>query len=126
MPWSLDGQRGYIKARACLEGGAGPDELQPGVMVEGEDIGHWLQHHEERWSELTTAQQERLGGKLGVRPAPKPHKAAQGRRKAGAGAREGRRRSEGGRIRPRHRRATAIPRTYGSGETAPGPHRDVR
>jgi superfamily II DNA or RNA helicase len=86
VPWSLDWQRGYVKTRACLEGGAGMGELQPGVMVDGEDIGRWLQRQRERWSELTQAQQERLD-ELGVQPAPKPHKAAQARERAGGGAR---------------------------------------
>lgn len=85
-PWSLDWQRGYVKLRACLEGGATLDELQAGVMVDGEDIGRWLQRQEERWSELTEALRERLA-QLGVRPVPKPHKAAQGCGKAGGGAR---------------------------------------
>lgn len=87
-PWPLDWQRGYTKARACLEGGATPAELQPGVLVDGEDIGRWLKRQREHWSELTAAQQQRLD-KLGVRPAPKPHKAAQSRGggKTGGGAR---------------------------------------
>lgn len=80
--WPLDWQRGWVKVRVCLEGGASLGELQPGVTVDGEDIGRWLQRQSERWNELMAAQQERLV-ELGVRAAPKPQKATRSGHRAG-------------------------------------------
>lgn len=65
-----------MKVRACPEGSASLQELQPGVMVAGEVIGRWLQRQRERWNKLCEAQHERL---VGVGPIPRAE-AAEGRR----------------------------------------------
>ncbi|CAL9327458.1 hypothetical protein SUDANB6_05959 [Streptomyces sp. enrichment culture] len=80
-PWPLNWQRHY-KVLADLAadevGGILPD-IQPGVHMDGDDIGRWLQQQRKPgvWRLLSTEQQERLS-KLGVQPdqAPPPAPAA--------------------------------------------------
>ncbi|MGW7340013.1 Helicase associated domain protein [Streptomyces sp. NPDC054808] len=80
-PWPLDWQRHYrhlAHLAADEPGGLLPD-IAPGVLMDGDDIGRWLQRQRRDWRLLTTEQQERLS-KLGVQPAqaPSPAPAARG------------------------------------------------
>ncbi|MET8406022.1 helicase associated domain-containing protein, partial [Streptomyces sp900116325] len=82
-PWALDWQRHY-KVLADLADtepdGILPD-IQPGVLMDGDDIGRWLARQREAstWTQLSTEQQQRLTT-LGVQPtqAPAPAPAAKG------------------------------------------------
>ncbi|THA82576.1 MULTISPECIES: DEAD/DEAH box helicase [Streptomyces] len=72
-PWPLDWQRHYrhlAHLAADEPGGVLPD-IAPGVLMDGDDIGRWLQRQRRNWRLLTTEQQERLT-KLGVQPAQEP------------------------------------------------------
>jgi hypothetical protein len=78
-PWPLDWQRHYRHLTHLAEdepGGHLPD-IAPGVQIDGDDIGRWLQRQRRDWRLLTTEQQDRLS-KLGVQPleAPSPAPAA--------------------------------------------------
>ncbi|MGV9700671.1 Helicase associated domain protein [Streptomyces sp. NPDC003470] len=82
-PWPLDWQRHYRHLAHLAEdepGGVLPD-IQPGVLMDGDDIGRWLERQKNpgTWKQLSTEQQERLS-KLGVQPAqaPPPTPAAKG------------------------------------------------
>jgi hypothetical protein len=75
----LDWQRHYRHLTHLAEdepGGHLPD-IAPGVQIDGDDIGRWLQRQRRDWRLLTTEQQDRLS-KLGVQPleAPSPAPAA--------------------------------------------------
>ncbi|MGY1583953.1 Helicase associated domain protein [Streptomyces sp. MN13] len=86
-PWPLDWQRHYAVLRdlaADEPHGVLPD-IKPGVLMDGDDIGWWLQRHKKpgTWASLSTEQQERLS-KLGVRPAEAPSPAPTAKRAAKA------------------------------------------
>ncbi|MGS2585878.1 Helicase associated domain protein [Streptomyces hebeiensis] len=76
-PWPLDWQRHY-KVLADLaadeDGGVLPD-IAPGVLMDGDDIGRWLERQKNpgTWKQLSEEQQQRLL-KLGLQPdqAPAP------------------------------------------------------
>lgn len=93
--WSVAWQRRWAKVRMCVEGGARLDDVLPGVVVDGEDVGAWLVEQRASWRALSAAQRGRLEA-LGV-PAPEDRDgaadgdqapAAAGDR-ADSGAREG-------------------------------------
>ncbi|MEU6051064.1 Helicase associated domain protein [Streptomyces xanthochromogenes] len=70
-PWPLNWQRHYrvlADLAADEPDGVLPD-IAPGVLMDGDDIGRWLQHQRKpgSWSQLSTEQQERLTG-LGIKP----------------------------------------------------------
>ncbi|MEV5816661.1 DEAD/DEAH box helicase [Streptomyces mutabilis] len=76
-PWPLDWQRHYRHLAHLAEdepGGVLPD-IQPGVLMDGNDLGRWLERQKNpgTWKQLSTEQQDRLS-KLGVQPdqAPPP------------------------------------------------------
>jgi superfamily II DNA or RNA helicase len=80
-PWPLNWQRRYRILADLAEdepGGALPD-IQPGVLMDGDDLGKWLQRQKNpsTWAQLLPEQQERLS-KLGVQPdqVPSPAPAA--------------------------------------------------
>ncbi|KFG71661.1 helicase [Streptomyces mutabilis] len=82
-PWPLDWQRHYAVLR-----GLAPDEphgvlpdIKAGVLMDGDDIGRWLQRHKKpgTWASLSAAQQERLS-ELGIRPAEAPSPAPTAKR----------------------------------------------
>ncbi|MFF9497929.1 helicase associated domain-containing protein [Streptomyces flaveolus] len=80
-PWPLDWQRHYrhlTHLAADEPGGVLPD-IAPGVLMDSDDIGCWLQRQRRDWRLLTTEQRERLS-KLGVQPmqASAPAPAAKG------------------------------------------------
>ncbi|MFI9269049.1 Helicase associated domain protein [Streptomyces werraensis] len=74
-PWPLNWQRHYRHLADLAEdepGGVLPD-IQPGVLMDGDDIGRWLQRQKQpsTWARLLPEQQERLT-QLGVQPAEAP------------------------------------------------------
>jgi superfamily II DNA or RNA helicase len=90
-PWPLNWQRHYrvlADLAADEPGGVLPD-IQPGVLMDGDDIGKWLQQQRKlgTWAQLLPEQQERLTV-LGVKPleapsaAPAAGRAAKGPSKA--------------------------------------------
>lgn len=78
-PWPLDWQRHYRVLADLVDADGSLPEIQPGVLMDGDDIGRWLQRQSQpgTWAQLSTEQQERLS-KLGVKPvrAPSPAPAA--------------------------------------------------
>ncbi|MFI5887676.1 Helicase associated domain protein [Streptomyces sp. NPDC051554] len=78
-PWPLDWQRHYRVLADLVDADGVLPEIQPGVLMDGDDIGRWLQRQSQpgTWAQLSTEQQERLS-KLGVKPvqAPSPAPAA--------------------------------------------------
>jgi superfamily II DNA or RNA helicase len=86
-PWPLDWQRHYrhLAHLAADEPGGHLPDIAPGVQIDGDDLGRWLQRQRRDWRLLTTEQQERLS-KLGVQPmqaqAPAARGAAKGPSKA--------------------------------------------
>ncbi|MCX4530089.1 helicase associated domain-containing protein [Streptomyces sp. NBC_01669] len=84
LGWTVDWQRHYTGLAALLAGGAGLEEIVPGVTHRGDDIGRWLTRQVRDWTRLNPEQQHRLN-ELGVKPAAQPHKApARANAKAGA------------------------------------------
>ncbi|WP_217253148.1 DEAD/DEAH box helicase [Streptomyces sp. AC602_WCS936] len=80
-PWPLDWQRHYrhlADLAADEPAGVLPD-IAPGVTIDGDDIGRWLQRQRRGWRLLSAEQQKRLSG-IGVEPArtPLPASAARG------------------------------------------------
>ncbi|MFE9927242.1 Helicase associated domain protein [Streptomyces sp. NPDC005774] len=78
-PWPLDWQRHYRVLTDLVDADGSLPEIQPGVLMDGDDIGRWLQRQSQpaTWAQLSTEQQERLST-LGVKPvqAPSPAPAA--------------------------------------------------
>lgn len=90
-PWPLDWQRHYrvLADLAADEPGGVLPNIAPGVLMDGDDIGKWLQQQRKPsvWAQLSTEQQERLST-LGIKPletpspAPATGRTAQGPSKA--------------------------------------------
>jgi hypothetical protein len=80
-PWPLNWQRHYRVLADLVDTDGSLPEIQPGVLMDGDDIGRWLQRQQQpgTWAQMSTEQQERLS-KLGVQPleAPSPAPARQG------------------------------------------------
>jgi superfamily II DNA or RNA helicase len=78
-PWPLDWQRHYRVLADLVDADGVLPEIQPGVLMDGDDIGRWLERQKQpgTWAQLSTEQQERLS-QLGVQPlaAPSPAPAA--------------------------------------------------
>ncbi|MFI9106553.1 helicase associated domain-containing protein [Streptomyces fildesensis] len=72
-PWPLDRQRHHAVLRdlAVDEPEGRLPELQPGVMVEGDDLGRWIARQRRDWAQLSATQQERLA-KPGIEPVKRP------------------------------------------------------
>jgi hypothetical protein len=72
-PWPLDWQRHYRVLADLVDADGSLPEIQPGVMMDGDDIGRWLERQKQpgAWAQLSTEQQERLS-KLGIKPAETP------------------------------------------------------
>ncbi|MEV7180647.1 Helicase associated domain protein [Kitasatospora sp. NPDC093679] len=71
--WSVDWQRHWAAVAACLDGGARVEDLLPGVTVDGDDIGRWVERQRRPavWRSLRPGQRERLE-RLGIEPHPSP------------------------------------------------------
>jgi hypothetical protein len=78
-PWPLDWQRHYRVLADLVDADGSLPEIQPGVLMDGDDLGRWLEQQKQSstWAQLSTGQQERLS-RLGVQPleAPSPAPAA--------------------------------------------------
>ncbi|MFD5876994.1 Helicase associated domain protein [Streptomyces sp. NPDC060322] len=72
-PWPLDWQRHHriLADLADSETGGVLPDIQPGVLIEGNDIGLWLQRQASNWAQLSAEQRDRLA-QLGVKPATAP------------------------------------------------------
>ncbi|MGW0836586.1 Helicase associated domain protein [Streptomyces prunicolor] len=74
-PWPLDWQRHHRVLADLVDADGVLPEIQPGVLMDGDDIGRWLERQKNpgTWAQLSTEQQERLS-QLGVQPleAPSP------------------------------------------------------
>ncbi|WP_439333935.1 helicase associated domain-containing protein, partial [Streptomyces chryseus] len=68
-PWPLDWQRHYRVLAALVDADGHLPDIQPGVLMDGNDIGRWLERQTQpgTWAHLTPKQQERLS-QLGVQP----------------------------------------------------------
>ncbi|MEU5583444.1 Helicase associated domain protein [Streptomyces huasconensis] len=88
-PWPLDWQRHYRVLADLVDADGHLPAIEPGVLMDGDDIGRWLARQREAstWTQLSTEQQERLS-QLGVEPleasspAPVAQRAAKGPSKA--------------------------------------------
>ncbi|MFE7328112.1 helicase associated domain-containing protein [Streptomyces sp. NPDC057565] len=87
LGWTVDWQRHYTGLKVLLAGGAGLQEIVPGVTHRGDDIGRWLTRQERDWARLNPEQQHRLG-EAGVKPAARPSRGPTVR-PAGTGAARG-------------------------------------
>ncbi|MFI6348735.1 Helicase associated domain protein [Streptomyces sp. NPDC050560] len=74
-PWPLDWQRHYRVLADLVDADGVLPEIQPGVLMDGDDIGRWLERQKNpgTWAQLSAEQQERLS-QLGITPleAPSP------------------------------------------------------
>ncbi|MEV7197967.1 Helicase associated domain protein [Streptomyces sp. NPDC093510] len=72
-PWPLDWQRHYRVLADLVDVDGSLPEIQPGVLMDGDDIGRWLERQSQpgTWAQLSTEQQERLS-RLGIKPAEAP------------------------------------------------------
>ncbi|MFH9983994.1 Helicase associated domain protein [Streptomyces sp. NPDC017179] len=72
-PWPLDWQRHYRVLADLVDADGSLPEIQPGVLMDGDDIGRWLQRQSQpaTWAQMSSEQQERLS-KLGVKPVQTP------------------------------------------------------
>ncbi|MFD5662829.1 DEAD/DEAH box helicase, partial [Streptomyces hirsutus] len=86
-PWPLNWQRHYRILADLVDADGHLPDIAPGVLMDGDDIGRWLQRQREAstWAQLSTEQQERLSV-LGVQPVQVPSAApAAGRAAKGSG-----------------------------------------
>jgi hypothetical protein len=92
-PWPLDWQRHYrvLSDLADTEADGVLPDIQPGVTIDGDDIGRWLTRQGEprTWAQLSTEQQERLT-MLGIKPleAPSPAPTTKGATKGQSKAKQ--------------------------------------
>jgi superfamily II DNA or RNA helicase len=79
-PWPLDWQRHYRVLADLVDADGVLPEIQPGVLMDGDDIGKWLQQQKQprTWAQLSTEQQERLT-RLGIKPLEAPSPAPAGK-----------------------------------------------
>ncbi|MFI9630769.1 Helicase associated domain protein [Streptomyces sp. NPDC052042] len=88
-PWPLNWQRHHRVLADLVEADGSLPDIQPGVLMDGDDIGRWLQQQRKPgiWAQLSTEQQKRLT-RLGIKPleapspAPTAGRAARGPSKA--------------------------------------------
>ncbi|GGV51021.1 helicase [Streptomyces spectabilis] len=72
-PWPLDWQRHYRVLADLVDADGALPQIQPGVLMDGDDIGKWLQQQKQpsTWTRLLPKQQERLTV-LGIKPLETP------------------------------------------------------
>ncbi|WP_086016564.1 DEAD/DEAH box helicase [Streptomyces davaonensis] len=75
-PWPLDWQRHYRVLADLVDADGVLPEIQPGVLMDGDDIGRWLERQKNpgTWAQLSAEQQERLST-LGIQPSETPAQA---------------------------------------------------
>ncbi|OSP40033.1 helicase [Streptomyces sp. 13-12-16] len=66
-PWPLNWQRHYRVLADLVDADGHLPDIEPGVLMDGDDIGRWLQRQRRDWKLLSSEQQERLTT-LGVKP----------------------------------------------------------
>ncbi|MFD7610803.1 Helicase associated domain protein [Streptomyces sp. NPDC059828] len=71
--WPLDWQRHHRILADLVDADGSLPDIAPGVHVDGDDIGKWLQQQRKpgTWKQLSTEQQERLTA-LGIKPLETP------------------------------------------------------
>ncbi len=76
-PWPLNWQRHYRVLADLVDADGHLPEIQPGVRMDGDDIGRWLKQQKQpaAWAQLSAEQQERLS-QLGLQPAEAPSRAS--------------------------------------------------
>ncbi|NEB75833.1 DEAD/DEAH box helicase family protein [Streptomyces sp. SID14478] len=67
--WDLAWQRAFRLVRIHLAGGGGLPSGPGDVVVQGEDLGRWMQAQRYGWEQLSTAQAWLLANVLGLEPA---------------------------------------------------------
>ncbi|WP_375964393.1 DEAD/DEAH box helicase [Kitasatospora purpeofusca] len=84
--WPLAWQRHWAGVALCLDGGATLADLVPGVSVDGDDIGRWLERQcrPAVWNGLLPGQRERLT-RLGIHPHPHSSPGIRGAAQGGDG-----------------------------------------
>lgn len=72
-PWPLNWRCHYRVLADLVDADGSLPEIQPGVLMDGDDIGKWLQQQSQpaAWARLLPEQQERLTA-LGIKPLEKP------------------------------------------------------
>ncbi|MFD7630490.1 Helicase associated domain protein [Streptomyces sp. NPDC059851] len=72
-PWPLDWQRQYRVLADLVEADGQLPDIAPGVLLDGDDIGRWLQQQKQpaTWTRLLPEQQDRLTA-IGVQPNQTP------------------------------------------------------
>ncbi|MFD7838305.1 Helicase associated domain protein [Streptomyces sp. NPDC059761] len=72
-PWPLDWQRQYRVLADLVDADGQLPDIAPGVLMDGDDIGRWLQQQKQSatWARLLPEQRERLT-ELGVQPHQTP------------------------------------------------------
>nr|WP_279571300.1 DEAD/DEAH box helicase [Streptomyces hainanensis] len=75
--WPIEWQRNYAGIQQCVDGGADPDDILPGVTVAGIDVGTWLRRQRHAWKHLSEAQR-RLLADLAIGPLHTAPEAVQG------------------------------------------------
>ncbi|WP_237518117.1 helicase associated domain-containing protein [Streptomyces sp. SID4982] len=72
-PWPLDWQRHYRVLADLVEADGSLPDIAPGVLMDGDDIGRWIQQQRKpgAWAQLLPEQRERLS-KLGIKGAEAP------------------------------------------------------
>ncbi|MGK5533994.1 Helicase associated domain protein [Streptomyces sp. URMC 129] len=70
-PWPIEWQRNYAGVQQCIDGGAEPEDILPGVTFAGVDVGVWLKRQRQTWKHLSDGQRELLES-LGITPLQTP------------------------------------------------------
>ncbi|MEH0517385.1 Helicase associated domain protein [Streptomyces sp. B21-079] len=85
-PWPLDWQRHHriLADLAADEPHGILPAIAPGVLMDGDDLGRWLQRQSREWFQLSEEQQRRLSS-LGVKPAEQLAPAAKDGAKSAGG-----------------------------------------
>lgn len=80
-PWPLDWQRHYRVLADLVEADGSLPDITPGVLMDGDDIGKWLQQQKKptTWARLLPEQQVRLTV-LGIKPLEEPSPAPAAKR----------------------------------------------
>lgn len=73
--WPMAWQRCFHLARTYRQAGGVLPEREGALILQGEDIGRWVQTQRQEWKTLSAAQQWLFGEVLGIRPLPEQHPA---------------------------------------------------
>jgi hypothetical protein len=81
--WDIAWQRCFRLAHAHVQAGGALPRVAGEVIVQGEDLGAWVQAQRAGWNKLLPAQQWLLSGVLGVEPLSEGEAAQPARRSQG-------------------------------------------